>query len=663
MNAKNETIKFSNGRGQKQYQVVKPYTFAFESRCRSHMDTYGWSRVSPNGNEKDDWLNIIKNGSEQKNRRTAYIHIPFCGTLCTFCNFMRKPGTAAMAADYVELVIQELNWYQGCGYVNQGGFEALYLGGGTPSLLPAESMAELLNTARKTLGLDETAEITIESTVHDLTQEKLDAMVQSGVTRISLGVQTFQTDMRRQLGRLSDKETITHTIEMARKTGIKTISADILYRLPGQGLQEFQADLECAVELNLDGVSLYPLIAMGGTPLEKRLTEGKIAPLPDLSAELEQCKTARKILIQAGYRQDTCTHFVKPTDRNLYANVRLDDGDCLPIGSGSGGYLGPFVLMNVMDKHLYQMQITSGHSGYMASVLLPPKSRMLRSVTGQLQRGFLNTDTVWKDETLEPKTILQDKIDQYLEKGLLQKEGQQYQLTDDGWCWCYNIASDYADMGKNETAGNSTVMSFSQTNSKKQHPHELKYENNKSDHSMRGFSLRDISILGVMTALVVVVQFAAAMLLHTIGIAIIPGLMQFVMSFASCVILFVALKKVSKAGALSIMSAVYSLVTMMMSGSILMGFGLVIGGVLGDVAAKWLGGIQRTVPLIAALVIYRTSQTTFSKLYAFITEMTQVQFVWYLVVFSICASAVGAVAGGLAGIKLTAKVAKAGVMT
>jgi hypothetical protein len=206
-------------------------------------------------------------------------------------------------------------------------------------------------------------------------------------------------------------------------------------------------------------------------------------------------------------------------------------------------------------------------------------------------------------------------------------------------------------------------MSFAQTNGKKPHPHALKYGSKKQGHSMRGFSLKDISVLGVMTALVVVVQFIAAMVLHMTGIALIPGLMQFVMAFASCIILFVAIKKVPKAGALSIMTAVYSLVTMLMSGSILMGLGLVIGGVLGDLTAKWLGGIQRTVPLIAALVIYRTSQTTFSKLYAFITEMTQVQFVWYLVVLSIIASAVGAVAGGLAGIKLTAKISKAGVMT
>lgn len=657
MNPNNKTTYLSNLDERQQYQTMKRRVFPFESRFRSHMDTYGWSQVSPNGNEKAAWQNIIQNGSNEKNRRTAYIHIPFCGTLCTFCNFQRKPGTGAMAADYAKLVIKELNRLKDSAYTAQGGFEALYLGGGTPSLLPADAIAELLENARNALRLDESSEITMESTVHDLSEEKLQAMVQAGLTRISLGVQTFNNKMRRQLGRLSDKEKIYRTIESARKAGIKTISADILYRLPGQSVQEFQADLECAVELELDGISLYPLIAMGGTPLEKGLKLGKVSLLPDLPVELEQSRMSRQFLIHAGFRQDTSTHFVKSTDKNLYANVRLDDGDCLPIGSGAGGYLGPLVLMNHMDKMRYQAQISEGKTGYMASVMLPAKSRLLRSVTGQLQRGYLDMDTVLRDESLEPETILQNKIDECLEMGLIEKTDQRYELTDDGWSWCYNISAEFADMAKDKQPEAGTSMSFSVAPNMK-----IDHQSKKNSKSMHGFSIKDLSVLGVMCALVVVVQFVTAILLHVSGIAIIPGLMQFVMAFVSCILLYVALKKVPKAGALSIMSAVYSMSTMLLSGSILMGLGLVVGGVLGDLTASKLGGIHKTVPLIIALVIYRTSQTVFSKLYAFITEMTQVELVWYLIVLSIVASVAGAVTGCLAGMKLSGKISKAGVM-
>lgn len=631
----------------------------FPTRLRSHMDTYGFSRVNPAGNEKDYWQNIIKNGSSENNRRTVYIHIPFCSTLCTFCNFMRKAGTSAMAADYAKMVIKEMQYYKDSGYSQQGKFEALYFGGGTPSLLPADSIAEITETARQIFNLEKNTEFTIESTIHDLCPEKLKSMAQAGINRISLGVQTFNTDMRRKLGRISDKQQIYKIIQTARAEGIKTISADILYRLPGEDIKFVQEDIKVANELNIDGLSLYPLIAMEGTPLDKGLKNSSISALPDIYAELEQYKTAKSMLTDAGYIQNTSTHFVQPTDKNLYANIRLDDGDCLGIGSSAGGYLGALVIMNAMDKQMYNMQISSGKQGYMISILLPSKSRMLRSITGQLQRGFINLDSIWNDHSLDIQSAFQDKIDKYQDKGLLTKDGKSYKLTEDGWFWCYNIAADFANDGRDDNLQNDSMPLMA--TGKKVHPHMIKYGGkNKPDSS--GFSMKDISVLGVMTALVVVIQFSAAMLMHLTAVALIPGLMQFVMAFLSCIILFTALKKVPKTGALSIMSAVYSLVTMLLSGSIVMGFGLIIGGLFGDLAAKMLGGIKKTLPLIIALVIYRTTQTTFSKLYAFITEMTQIQFVWYLIVLSIIASAVGALAGSLAGIKLTAKISKAGVM-
>ncbi len=644
------------------YLIARRPAQPFPSRLRSHMDTYGWSRVSPVGNEKEYWDDIHRNGSAEKNRRTAYIHIPFCGTLCTFCNFQRKPGTAAMAADYAQWVLKELKWYAQSAYVAQGGFEALYFGGGTPSLLPSEAMVELVTAARQTLGLADTAEITVESTIHDLNEEKLQAMVQAGVTRISLGVQTFDTTMRRQLGRISSKSTIAGTIAAARQAGIQTISADILYRLPGQTVEAFADDLACAVELNLDGVSMYPLIAMPGTPLEKGLERQSIAALPDLQIEMNQCRMAHQYLADSGYRQDTCTHFVKSKDKNLYANIRLDDGDCLPIGCSAGGYLGPLVLMNAMNRQMYQGQISADKPGYMGSLMLPAKSRLLRSVTGQLQRGFLNPKTVWQDGSIDVESIIADKLKSFQEKGLLAPSDDHYKLAREGWCWSYNIAADFANIASQKDAGADMMGDFSGAVKPQTHPHAVKYASRGKRSGMYGFTIKDLSVLGVMCALVVVVQFVAAMLLHLVGVAVIPGVMQFVMAFASCIVMFVALRKVPKAGALSIMSAVYSMVTMLMSGSILMGFGLVIGGVLGDVTAKQIGGIHKTAPLIIALMIYRVSQTTFSKLYAFITDMTQVQLVWYLIVLSIIMSAIGAVAGGFAGMKLSRKITKAGVM-
>ncbi|MFA5240464.1 MAG: hypothetical protein WC476_12260, partial [Phycisphaerae bacterium] len=153
-----------------------PTQLLFKTRFRSHMDTYGWSNDTSNGDANEYWQSLHKSGSTEHNRRTAYIHIPFCSTLCSFCNFQRKAGTPAMAAEYAKVVIKELQWYQQSAYVAQGGFGSLYLGGGTPSLISTDALIELIRYARKTLSLNNHAEITMESTIHDLCPDKLRAL-------------------------------------------------------------------------------------------------------------------------------------------------------------------------------------------------------------------------------------------------------------------------------------------------------------------------------------------------------------------------------------------------------------------------------------------------------------------------------------------------------
>jgi len=634
----------------------------FETRLRSHMDTYGWSNGDSGRNADAYWESLHKSGSTEHNSRTAYIHVPFCSTLCSFCNFQRKVGTPAAAAEYAKVLIQELQWYRKSAYVAQGGFTSLYLGGGTPSLIPADELAQLIKYVRQTLWLNDQAEITMESTIHDLTSDKLKTLAEAGVNRISFGVQTFDTALRKRLGRLSDRQKVCDTIASARQAGIKTLSADILYRLPGQTPDEFIDDLKIAVGLGLDGVSIYPLIVMDGTPLKKALHERRSAELPDIEAEHSSYQSARDYLRSAGYRHDTCTHFALPTDRNLYSGARLDDGDCLPIGSGAGGYVGPLVVMNSMDRVAYQQQISQGKSGYMASSLLTPKARVIRSITGQLQKGFLFQELVWNDGDVNLKEIIHKRAEDYVHRKLLLPVDQGYRLTDEGWFWCYNIAADFANPDKNaspQQEPKTEVSVVSEANSL--FPDQPDAQPKQRERKL--FSLKQLSVIGVLCALVIVVQFIAAIILHAVGIAAIPGAMYFATSLVSSVILFVALRKVPKAGALSIIAGVYSILIMLITGNLFMGAGLLLGGVLGDITAKVLGGIQKTVPLIAALVVYRTCETSLRNVFAVVTSVTQVHWVWYLIVLSVVASAIGALVGGFVGSSLSNKLLKAGVMS
>ncbi len=625
----------------------------FKTRLRSHMDTYQWSSGSSGEDASAYWDYLRRAGSSEHNRRTAYIHIPFCGTLCSFCNFQRRAGTPAMAAEYAKVVIDELQWYRSSVYVTQGGFESVYLGGGTPSLIPADVLAELIEETRKTLKLSELAEISMESTVHDLNEEKLRVLAAAGANRISLGIQTFDSEARKRLGRLSDRQKIRDTIFLARKAGIRTLSADILYRLPGEDTGKFLEDLKIASELGFDGVSVYPLIAMDDTPLKKALHEGRISALPNIEIEQESYLQGRDLLLKAGFRQDTCTHFARPGDRNLYGNIRLDDGDCLAIGSGAGGYLGPLIVMNHMNRTAYQKQIAEGKSGLMAASLLNSKARVLRSVAGQLQRGFLLPQELWNDKDVNFKENIVERAEYYAGRGLLQTIGQKYRLTDDGWFWCYNIAADFVSLGKEKITSDDAIGPV---------PTDGKLKSGRSNQKEKLFSLKQLSVIGVLTALVIVVQFITVIILHAIGVAAIPGVMYFATAFVSSIILFVALRKVPKAGALSIIASVYSILIMLITGSLFMGLGLLIGGLFGDLTAKAAGGIQKTFPLIAALVVFRLFESASRNIFAVITSVTQVSWVWYLIALTIAASAIGALLGGYVGRSLSGKLSKAGVL-
>jgi hypothetical protein len=402
---------------------------------------------------------------------------------------------------------------------------------------------------------------------------------------------------------------------------------------------------------------------MDDTPLKKALHEGKIAALPNIEAEYASYRQARDYLRLAGYRQDTCTHFARTTDRNLYANVRLDNGDCLPIGSGAGGYVGALVVMNAMNRTAYQQQISQGKSGYMASSLLSPRARVLRAVTGQLQKGFLFPEKILNYETVNLKEAVNKLTENYVNHKLLQNDRQGCKLTDEGWFWCYNIAADFANLGRDTSASltssnRKTVPADSNSQISVQNATQPNQQSGKKPY----FSLKQLSVIGVLCALVIVVQFITVMVLHAVGIAAIPGVMYFATAFVSSIILFVALRKVPKAGALSIIAGVYSILIMLITGNLFMGLGLTIGGVMGDLTAKAAGGIGKTIPSIAALVVFRICESAFRNLFAVITSVTQVTWVWYLIGLTIVASAFGALVGGYVGKLFSGKLFKAGVM-
>ena len=260
-------------------------------------------------------------------------------------------------------------------------------------------------------------------------------------------MQTFDTDKRLMLGRVSDHDTVCRKIETSLSAGVKAVSLDLLYRLPGQTVDDFLSDVKLAVSLGVDGLSIYPLIIMKNALLEKKLFSGEIASLPEIDIEIEQYTAAREYLLESGFIQSTSTHFSRGGDRNLYNTVRLDDGDCAAIGCGAGGFYGPLVVMNHVRPGVYASAIEKTGSGFMAAVNLDRDMEFLRKISGQIQRCFIDMNSFNTDNELLHNFIL-NKIDEYAGLKLLEDHNGFYVLTDAGCVSCYNITEDIVSSAK-----------------------------------------------------------------------------------------------------------------------------------------------------------------------------------------------------------------------
>ena len=162
-----------------------------------------------------------------------YLHIPFCNLRCSYCSFYRNPFEAEQVEEYVQALLAELDFLQQQGVFAKQRPEAVFFGGGTPSVLNPAQISALLNKIHSVAKLADDCEVTFESSIYDLSADKLAACIDGGVNRFSFGVQAFDTHLRRSLGRLNAKEEVTGKLEEVAAKGVKVI-IDLIYGLNGQ---------------------------------------------------------------------------------------------------------------------------------------------------------------------------------------------------------------------------------------------------------------------------------------------------------------------------------------------------------------------------------------------------------------------------------------------
>lgn len=235
-----------------------------------------------------------------------YIHIPFCARKCAYCDFVSYAGCQERMHDYVSALIREMDQRRTKQVVT-----SVFLGGGTPSLLPAVEVKRLMDAVQERYALAPRCEITSECNPGTVTKEWLAAAVGGGVNRLSVGVQTVQSGLLKKIGRIHDFAQVQETFRLAREMGISNLSADLMYALPGQTKEMWVQSLEEMMELQPKHLSCYALIVNEDTPFGELEAKG-LLQRPDEDEEMEMQDITAQVLEKHGLYQYEVSNYAKP---------------------------------------------------------------------------------------------------------------------------------------------------------------------------------------------------------------------------------------------------------------------------------------------------------------------------------------------------------------
>lgn len=312
-------------------------------------------------------------------KRSAYVHVPFCRHRCGYCNFTLVAGRDDLIQDYLRALTLELSWLD-----TPRPVETIFIGGGTPSHLSVDELDQLLRMVRKWFVLPDGSEFSLESNPKDLSSEKIAVMNEQGVNRLSLGVQSFNNTKLKILERDHNAETIHASIETSRSK-IDNLSIDLIFGVPGETYETWQADLRSAVELPITHLSTYGLTFELGTRFWSRKNRSELVPVEE---ELERTmyESAIETLELAGFEHYEVSNFAQAGFRCRHNEVYWTGGEYYGVGPGAASHLDGIRRTNHRSTTTYLNRVLRGESPISESDEASPKERARERLVFGLRR-------------------------------------------------------------------------------------------------------------------------------------------------------------------------------------------------------------------------------------------------------------------------------------
>ncbi|MBG84307.1 MAG: coproporphyrinogen III oxidase [Phycisphaerae bacterium] len=265
----------------------------------------------------------------------VYAHVPFCEHRCHYCDFFTLAGRESDRAAFVARMIDEIQAAPASLMSDQ--LASIFVGGGTPTILPLDELARLL-AALSDRFLSSGTEFSVEANPETVTPELAKVLVDGGVNRVSLGAQSFDPELLGNLQRLHDPAKVERSLGWLREAGISRLSLDLIFAIPGQSLTQWQADLEQAIAFGPEHLSCYGLVYEPGTPLRGRLDRGEVERVDeDLEAKMYEWTIER--LGQAGYEQYEISNWSRSDEACRHNLLYWNNRNWWPLGPSASGHL------------------------------------------------------------------------------------------------------------------------------------------------------------------------------------------------------------------------------------------------------------------------------------------------------------------------------------
>lgn len=369
-----------------------------------------------------------------------YLHVPFCTAKCGYCDFYSVPSAGRDTAAVVDRLLLELDLRLAAG---EHPITSIFVGGGTPTVLPADQLHRLLEPLAAVARKPACAEFTVEANPGTLDDQKAAILAQAGVDRLSLGAQSFHPPELATLERTHSPDQIAPALETARWAGIARVNLDLIFGIPGQTLTSWTESLDSGMDLGVQHLALYGLTYESGTPLARRLEAGCIQRCSErLEADLYRAGVQR--LAARGFEQYEISNFAQPGQRCLHNLAYWNNDPYIGVGPSAVGYSGGGRYRNVPDVARYVQMIDQRGSAVIETERVT--GRRLAAETAMLQLRLVEGLDTAKFQTRtgsDPRVAFAGAIERCRALGLLRVTPTHIALTNDGRLLADSIITEF----------------------------------------------------------------------------------------------------------------------------------------------------------------------------------------------------------------------------